>query len=376
MATNTQDDELEWVPLRIFMVWHPSYSDGLKLAKEVHAWFGGPDNAWHRAGLGIPVMFWTSGSSDALPAPIPTASQAFTVVVPLVDEHFAALREWRDWIEKCVPDECHVRFWAVHPAAFRIGRLSPVDPLGTRVCTSTSLRRLLTESCALLLIASRRKRVEQALSFFISYARKDGAAIASDVRHALLEYGNVQVFMDVHDIEPGQGWQRRLMAGMDNGAAMIAVVTDEYSVRAWCRRELHEYRKPVRDADNHWWLRSVFVLDALSGQRVRSMFEVGNATTLRWQKDSANTIIDSLVRDVLFGEVQRLRASRIQCEGSEIINWVPDLWTINQLQAVVYPKPLTKIVYPGDGLPQLEMEFLREVLPNLQFQSFEEVLNP
>jgi hypothetical protein len=162
--------------------------------------------------------------------------------------------------------------------------------------------------------------------------------------------------MDVHDIEPGRGWQERLEKGIEDGAAMLAIVTDEYSERAWCRRELREFRTPVCDEGKGglWWLRPVFVLDALSGSRTRSMFEIGSAPTTRWQRDSAIAIIDSLVRDVLFGEVQRLRASRVPCQGVEVINWVPDTWTILELQRLMRPKPLSRIAYPGDGLPQLE----------------------
>jgi hypothetical protein len=188
MTKSIPDFDLEWVPLRIFVVWHPAYKTGPELANDLHSWFGGPNRAWHRAGLGIPVMFWTSLDSDTPPRSIPTDTQAFTVVVPLVDEHFAALRGWRDWIEEGIPSGCQIRFWAVHPAAFRIERLSPINPLGTRHCTSETLRRLLTESCSLLLVAQRRSRSEGSLSFFISYARKDGASVAADVRRALLEY--------------------------------------------------------------------------------------------------------------------------------------------------------------------------------------------
>ena len=46
---------------------------------------------------------------------------------------------------------------------------------------------------------------------------------------ALLDYGNVQVFMDVHDIEPGRGWQERLEKGIEDGAAMLAIVADRSS---------------------------------------------------------------------------------------------------------------------------------------------------
>jgi hypothetical protein len=60
----------------------------------------------------------------------------------------------------------------------------------------------------------------------------------------------------------------------------------------------------------------------------------------------------------------------------ELINWVPDTWTILELQRLKRPAQLTCIVYPGDGLPQLETERLREVFPGLELRSFEEALEP
>jgi hypothetical protein len=348
------------------------------LAAAVYDWFGGPNRVWHRNGLGVPVMFWTSEDAQTPPPAIRTDAQRFTIVVPLVDEHFAAKRTWRDWIATHVPDDpdCHILFWAVHPAAFQIERLSEINPLGTRECTAEALRRLLTESCSLLLVANRKSRSVGPLTFFVSYARKDGTSIAADVRRALLDYGNVQVFMDVHDIEPGQGWQDRLAKGLADGAAMLAIVTDEYSERAWCRQELREFRTPMRikPKGRVWWLRPVFVLDALSGNRTRSMFEIGSAPTTRWQPDAAIAIIDSLVRDVLFGEVQRLRATLVKYKNVELINWVPDTWTLLELQRLKRPRKLTRVVYPGDGLPRVEIERLREVFPGLKLQSFEETL--
>src|SRR5688572_28050562 len=245
--------DLERVPLRIFVVWNPAFPAGRDLARAVYEWFGGPSRSWHRSGLSVPVMLWTSASPDQVPQPIPKESQKFTVVVPLVDDNFAGRRQWREWLQSC--DDLHMLFWAVHPAAFQITLLTKINPLGTRDCTGDALCRLLTESCAMLLIADRCNHAQPVpLNFFISYARKDGGEIASGIRRALLEYGSVQVFMDVHDIEPGIGWQERLERGMEKGAAMLAIVTDEYSARAWCRRELRNFRTPyqLENRRNRW----------------------------------------------------------------------------------------------------------------------------
>src|SRR5580700_10363069 len=90
MAKSTPDFDLEWVPLRIFVVWHPEYKDGLGLANDPHSWFGGPGRSWHRAGLGIPVMFWTSQDSETPPGSIPTDSQTMVGRIPDIESQIGS----------------------------------------------------------------------------------------------------------------------------------------------------------------------------------------------------------------------------------------------------------------------------------------------
>lgn len=330
-------------------------------------------------------MHWTSDDAETPPGPIPVNHQHYSVVVPLIDEHFAANKNWRDWIDQIDSDECHLRFWAVHSAAFQIDRLSSMNSLGTGPCRSTALQRQLTQSCALLLLNERTEGSTNSLKFFISYARKDGLKIASRVRTALLEYGNIQVFMDVHDIEAGSGWQESLSCGLDSGAAMLAIVTDTYSERAWCRHELRNFKTPVpisegtsETGQSRWWLKPVFVLDALSGIRSRSMFEVGSTPIIRWSNNRSKSIIDTLLRDILFGEVQRHRAKAIPVTSGLVINWEPDTWTLLELQRVAITSHnnesgvLHRIIHPGDGLPRMEVERLQAVFPNLELCAFDD----
>jgi hypothetical protein len=103
------------------------------------------------------------------------------------------------------------------------------------------------------------------------------------------------------------------------------------------------------------------------------MFEIGSTPTSRWHRRAATTIIDMLIRDVLFGEVQRHRCSNVRVDSdAHVVNWVPDTWTLLELKRLAGRRELTKVVYPGDGLPQVEMHRLRDVFPELTLQTFEE----
>lgn len=257
--------------------------------------------------------------------------------------------------------------WAVHQAAAQVSGIGLLHVLGSGDCDARQLCRRVTEACV---VRIRDPTKPRPLRIFISYARKDGADIARSVRSALQNYGHLSVFLDEHDLQPGEEWRESLSIELKEGAAMFAIVTDAYASRAWCREELRQFREPQREEkQNLWCLRPVFILDNLSGASTRSMFEVGNAPAARWNPARANEVVDELLREMLFAEVNRARALRVR-ERTDVhaINWVPDTWTLLQvLRASKTSRPL-RVVYPGDGLPKIELERLTQVLPDISLR--------
>lgn len=156
---------------------------------------------------------------------------------------------------------------------------------------------------------------------------------------------------------------------------MFAIVTDAYASRAWCREELREFREPKRDEfTGHWYLRPVYILDSLSGASTRSMFEVGNAPAARWNAEHASDVVDQLIQEMLFAEVNCTAASLLSKHRDiELINWVPDTWTLLQILRSRHTKRSRRIAYPGDGLPRIELDRLQRVFPGVSLVSFEEL---
>ena len=156
---------------------------------------------------------------------------------------------------------------------------------------------------------------------------------------------------------------------------MFAIVKDTYASRAWCREELREFREPKRDeSSGHWYLRSVYILDSLSGTSTRSMFEVGNAPAARWNPEYASDVVDHLIQEILFAEVNRAAARMLgERDNVEFINWVPDTWTLLQILRSRQTRRSRRIAYPGDGLPRIELDRLKRVFQGLSLVSFEEL---
>jgi hypothetical protein len=182
------------------------------------------------------------------------------------------------------------------------------------------------------------------------------------------------VFLDEHDLQPGAEWREGLSSELAQGAAMFAIVTDAYASRAWCREELRYFREPKREKKSGiWFLRPVYILDNLSGSSTRSMFEVGNAPAARWNPERAVDVVDDLIREMLFAEVNRVGAETVGKRSDlQRINWVPDTWTLLQVLRSQPRRGVRRIGYPGDGLPKIELDRLTRVFPQLSLVSFEE----
>lgn len=366
----------EHAPMRVFVVWHPKFAGGMALFRELHQWLGGPGRNLYRRGLGVPVHAWTSSSSDDPPPPVPLAWQSVTVVVAIVDGELAGRRRWRDWFERLAKvndgavSPVIILPWAIHPAAAHLTGIGLLHLLGSEECEPRQLCRRVTEACAIRLMDP---KATQPLQIFLSYARRDGAPVALEVRRALQAYGHLSVFLDDHDLQPGAAWRTSLDSEIERGAALFAIVTDLYAGRAWCREELRRFREPRRESvDCHrWWLRPVFILEHLSGAATRSMLEVGNAPIARWDPARATEVVDEFLREILFSEVNRARARLVNADASvQVIHWIPDTWTL--LQVLSRAGPVKQIAYPGDGLPGIEVERLGQLFPGVTLTSFEE----
>jgi SLOG cluster2/TIR domain len=368
----------EPTPVRVFVVWHPRYAGGEAAFRGLYDWLGGPNRDLYRRGLGVPVHAWTSASDESPPPKIPIEDQILTIIVPILDGELLGRKLWRDWVAECgeTPRRSErstvILPWAVHQAAALIPGIGLLHLVGSGDCDTRQLCRRVTEACV---VRIRDPNQPRAIRIFISYARRDGSAIAGEVRRALQHYGHLSVFLDEHDLQPGQQWREGLASELSQGAAMFAVVTDAYASRAWCREELREFREPRRDeGSNLWQLRPVYILDSLSGTSTRSMFEVGNAPAARWNPERADDVVDNLIREMLFAEVNHAGARMVGGrEGVQFINWVPDTWTLLQILRLGQKRKTFCIAYPGDGLPRIELDRLTQVFPGLSLVSFEEL---
>jgi hypothetical protein len=119
------------------------------------------------------------------------------------------------------------------------------------------------------------------IRLFISHAKKDlpadPAAIAEGPVKAILATLTqlpVRGWYDSADIPPGGRFPEEIHKGVLNSSALVAVLTDTWSSREWCRRELLEAKLAARP---------LVLVDAIEARIIRLFPYLGNAVTLRWR---------------------------------------------------------------------------------------------
>ena len=119
------------------------------------------------------------------------------------------------------------------------------------------------------------------IRLFISHAKTDlpadPAAIAEGPVKAILAtlaQLPVQGWYDGAEIPPGGRFPEEIQNGVLSSSALVAVLTDTWSSREWCRREVLEAKLAARP---------LVVVDALQARVIRLFPYLGNSVTLRWR---------------------------------------------------------------------------------------------
>jgi hypothetical protein len=172
------------------------------------------------------------------------------------------------------------------------------------------------------------------VTIFLSHAKID-VGKPPGVVNILLDYLRAKqpekTWFDSGDIASGSRFAKAIEEGVSD-SALLAVVTDAYSSRSWCRRE-------VLFAKHHQ--RPFVVVDALQEREVRRFPYAGNAPVIRW-RDEPRDAVDSLLRETLrhaYAEAMLRQRAR---PGDDILPSGPELLTVihrNKATPVLYPDP-------------------------------------
>lgn len=192
------------------------------------------------------------------------------------------------------------------------------------------------------------------LQLFISHAKVDGIAMARSligVLQQLKTAGRSQVgfdyFYDAEHIAPGSVW-RSVLEGEASRSMLIALRTEAYEGRYWCRREfLAAERRGL----------PILVVDLRKEQ-------YHDSAQLPFDVVPSVRVHDgNLIRVVLHAMAAHLRALRVQSIALPTVNVLPHRPSVYSLSGAIQATVADKIAYPGPRLPNT---FLQAVAPMLR----------
>ncbi|MGE0729425.1 MAG: TIR domain-containing protein [Acidimicrobiia bacterium] len=241
-------------PVAVHVFWHPDdlpkQEDGDSLIRAepwlvLRTLMGDPFDAAGEA-VGIPVVFHSclpGAGSDPPPPPDLDASDR-SLVVALVGANVLRRTEWRSWVASVRrevadrPGRCALLGVALVPEALdqekmwantnvhRADDEPDLRPGRVLLAVLSALARLLAVE------PGRRVRV------FYSYARADGGPFVAELQDRS-RLARLDDFIDAQDIQEGDDFAEVLGSSVAHtDTAVLAVVTDAYSKRDWCRREV------------------------------------------------------------------------------------------------------------------------------------------
>lgn len=304
-------------------------------------------------GLRIPTCFVPENGSMS-PPDAQLANEADRVmVVLLADDHLAANARrttksgvtWADYVvrlrELCASSTAH-RFMPVQltengwPIDARLAdvnflRAWAIDDADQRL---KFIARRLVHRLIRQLQSQTSESDASPVTIFLSHTKLDLESEPRVVRVLLAHLTANQpekTWFDSGDIESGSQFARAIERGISD-TALLAVVTDSYSSRSWCRREVLLAKRQQRP---------VVVIDAVREREIRSFPYAGNAPVIRWS-GRAEDVVDLLLRETLRHEYATESLNQRKQPGDEILPAGPELVTIvhrDKAHPVLYPDP-------------------------------------
>ena len=368
----------------LYVMWHPSYRKGREIADRFRRHFGRDLYRAVREDRGVSVL----ERNEPVPGlPIDWDDAEFTAVVVLAESALIDDDEWVNYV-RGIAQTAHERGI---PASFfpvtmdRRGLELEVVQQALRwdlwdVSDTDPVRRLTSdlthEFCRML--RHRLDRLEspsggeaplerylEKIQTFLSHSKHDssGESVARSIRDWMHTHSHLESFFDVHDIPPGLPFDDVLLHQIGAGA-VVAVHTDSYSSREWCRREVIEAKRR---------LVPMIVVDCLRDVDPRGMAYLGNVPVVRMElgrTDRIAAIMSCLLDEVFRTWLWRCRVGPYRPDSPGVLFTArpPELIALacvplgdeDLAPTIVYPEPL---------LSADEERLFRDISPGVRVQT-------
>ena len=356
--------------LRIYVIWAPEDTRfGPRVAPVVADHFEDADEKREFGGIRIPVYkrhaaFDFSGTA---PRPIALGEAEHNLVIAVgtseLQERCSNDFNWQAWFDNLAADiaqrGAQDRFvvLSVDPAVLTVQGFNNVHALrafewpleiGNRESENELLLHL-TNLAGFLLDSAQGRRLRKQ-KVFISHAKLDGADDADRIKQRLdsTNFG-IEPFVDAYDLTPGELFTQELEDEIA-GSTLLAIQTDRYAERPFCRWELLKaklHRRPI------------FIVNRVKKGEGR-VFPYGGNAPMRIVAEMDRAAIDAILLDamtiVLRGLIWTRRANLAIAKAglSDAVTLVrrPELLDL----AHVIDRPPKVLIYPDPALSDEERD--------------------
>ena len=372
-------------PFLIYVMWHPSCESAVQVAERIRGHFGTDRFRNVAGGAGVDVMFQgTSGSGAPIRLPIPSDGAYPIAIVAMIDQALVDDPEWVGYLRQlgqhAAKEGLGVR---LIPVAMEPGILNDLalDEQAIRwhesdAATDAPEQKLMRELAYAFARMLRRHlqllrqphadepqldEYVQKIQTFLSYSKHDehGRDVAEAMRCWLYQNSALASFLDVFDIPAGLPFPDVIDHHIGK-SIFLAIQTDSYSSREWCRREVIEAKR-----------RGVpmIVVDCLQTGDARAFPYLGNVPVVRMDpvaKDRlpeiAGLLLDEVLADFLWS--CRVEALPEREQDTVFMARPPELISLATLAADKDMRGV--IVYPDPPLANEELRLLGAARSDLQ----------
>lgn len=379
--------------LVIYVAWHPAFADGPRLAKVLFDHYRRKLYENVTGGTGLPVVY-RSALVPGAAAPIDVAldESETSAIVMLIDDHWAGDAGWLAWgrqlMDRADGAGLRARVFpvAISASATAVGVAEQAirwDTWDAAIAGGREQRLLTTltyQFCRMLRSylehlkrpAEAEEELERYLKkveIFLSHSKHDpnGVRIATLIRDALFRGDGLDSFFDVHDIPAGLRFNKVLLQKV-KVSAVVAIHTDSYSSREWCRREIIEAKR---------WNVPLVVTNCLSDLDERGFPYMGNVPVVRMDPIAADRIgyvIGRLLDEVLKDFLWRCWVQLMGEVAADVVFLPRPPELISLAGLVDHADSGATLVYPEPPIGAEEQRLFEIVAPKVRLRSMTEWL--
>lgn len=378
--------------LVVYIAWHPGFAAGPAIAEVLYDHFRRKLFENVAGGTGLSVLYRaTPPAGQAAPLPIDFDEGETAAVITLFDESFAADAAYMAWLkdtaERAEARGLGTRVFpvAMDAALTQSGMVEQAVRWDKWDGTDTAARsRRLISSLTYQFARMLRAYLERLLhpddaddalerylkkvQVFLSHSKRDddGERIAKVIRQALFDGEGLSSFFDVHDIAPGLPFDKVILNQV-RVSAVVAIHTDSFSSREWCRREIIEAKRASVP---------LVVANCLADRDERGFPYMGNVPVVRMSPgrvDRIEDVIGRLLDEVLKDFLWRCRVELVRKSAGDRVRFLPrppELISLAGLDRAAGTP--TILVYPDPPLGAEEQRLFEEIAPDVRLRSLTE----